>query len=498
MTYRELVHRVAALVLLAGSLAVVTTESAIAATAPTSEERLLAGHLLRRAGFGPSPKDMNKVLKKGTAHWIEQQLDPTRIGDAALEGLLPGLPKDPEADSERIRRWYVRMAYSSRQLQEKMTLIWHEHFAVSNEKVRSGILMQDDENFLRKNALGNFRDLLVGVTRDQAMLVWLDNDGNSGNGDEPPNENYAREFLQLFTMGTRQLHADGTVVTDGGGNPVAAYAEQDVREISRALTGFAAPWPRKTNNTRFDEWRHDAGAKNFLGTTIPGRAGEDGATEVDDVVDAVLSQRRDTVAGFIATMLIGKLATETPSAQYVQFVAGALRDSDWSIQEAVRAILTHPEFVSAAVVRSQIREPAEQFVGAIRGLSGHTDGATLVEWSYNAGQLVWYPPSVFSFYPPGQRRVLLDTAYVIERDRMADEFVRADKGTWFDAAKLIRKNKLTTPDQAVDYLADALLAAPLQSDVRAAIVTYMAGEVSEDKVKGAAWLILCSPDFQKN
>ena len=465
---------------------------------PSPQELLLAGHLLRRAGFGPSEKDMKRILKKGADRWIEQQLDPVHVGDSGLEPLLPPTPSNPDEDANRIRRWYVRMAYSNRQLQEKMTLIWHEHFAISNEKVRHGVLMQDYENLLRRQALGNFRDLLVEISKDQAMLVWLDNDRNSGTGDDPPNENYARELLQLFTMGTRQLGIDGTVLTDGGGAPTPSYSETDVKEVARALTGFEVPWPRKSEATEFEAWAHDAGSKSFLGATIPGRAGDDGANEVNDVIGTILTQRRDTVAAFIARILIGKLATETPSPAYVEAVATAFRDSDWSIREAVRVILTHPEFNSPAVIRSQVREPVEQFVGAIRGLSARTNGEALLEWTYDSGQLVWYPPSVFSFYPPGQRASLLDTSTVIERDRMADEFVRATEETWFDAAKLVKKNKLTTPEAVVDHLTEALIAAPLAPEVRAQVVSYMGGAVTEDKVRGAAWLLICSPDFQRN
>src|SRR5262249_33253010 len=204
-------------------------EARTAAALMTDPDHILAGHLLRRAGFGPTARDVAKVVRVGQAKWIEQQLNPKRIDDSRCADLM-GRPPSPteEEDHDWIARWYLRMTFSRRQLLEKMTLIWHEHFATSNEKVGVGFFMHDQEELLRANAFGSFRDLLVGITKDQAMLIWLDNNYNSGSESEPPNENYAREFLQLFTMGTTQLHMDGTPVLDAEGRPVPAYTEADV------------------------------------------------------------------------------------------------------------------------------------------------------------------------------------------------------------------------------------------------------------------------------
>jgi uncharacterized protein (DUF1800 family) len=271
-----------------------------------------------------------------------------------------------------------------------------------------------------------------------------------------------------------------------------------VRAVSRALTGWYTPWPLKPRNATFSEWLHDSSSKTILGATLPGRSGPDGANEVTDVVDLIIAQRRTTVAAFISKMLIQKLATETPSPQYVQDVATVFDQTNGSIKDVVRAILVHPEFTADANVRSQWREPIEQFVGAVRALEGKTKGDALIGWSYDAGQLVYYPPSVFSFYPPGQRGSLLSTAYVFTRDAMANDLVRGDEDTTIDAAKIIKKSKLKTADQAVDVLSDLLLAAPLQDETRADAIAYMNGQVTEDKVRGVIWLLLCSPDFQRN
>src|SRR5262249_227279 len=164
------------------------------------ERRLTAGHVLRRLGFGPSPADMSTVLSMGVPAYIAQQLNPLSINDSAAEAKLPPPPKDQYDYETRLRRWFIRMVYSKRQLREKMTLIWHEHFATCIEKVGSGCLMAQQESLFRVTSLGEFRNLLINITKDKAMMVWLDNNYNNGqatdsNGKKiPPNENYAREF----------------------------------------------------------------------------------------------------------------------------------------------------------------------------------------------------------------------------------------------------------------------------------------------------------------
>lgn len=477
--------------------------------------RLIAGHLLRRLGFGPTKKELKAAMKMGISAYVNQQLNYQSINDDKALRKLPRIPKDIYLDKDLIRGWFMRMVLSKRQLLEKMTLIWHEHFSVSNDKVEVGGLMYDHENLLRAHALGNFRDMLIDVTKDQAMLIWLDNNRNNGkrkdsNGNPiPPNENYAREFLQLFATGTVLLNLDGTPITDGSGNPLAAYTETDVREVSRALTGWLVPNnPYKNNNATFFSTRHDEGNKTIMGQTLVGRIGTDGANEVADVVNIILQHRTDTVAAFISKILIQKLVTETPPNDYVLRVATVFRDNNFNIKEAVRAIFNDPMFVDPSVIRSQYKEPIEQFVGAIRALKGKTKGAALIGWMEDTGHLIYEPPSVFSFYPPGNKGALLDTAMVFERDEVADELIRANKpdkedenennDTYIVFAKLLNKLHVNTPDEAVDALSDMLLTAPLQPEVRTEIINYMAGQVTETKFRGAVWLILCSPDFQRN
>ncbi len=471
-------------------------------------DRLLAGHLLRRAGFGPSPADMKLILKKGTTAWIDQQLNPSRIDDSVAEAKLPKQPKRMDRESRGwIVRWYSRMVYSRRQLLEKMTLTWHEHFAASIQKVYDGRFMHNYEEMLRRNALGSFRQMIVDVTRDNAVLVFLDNDPNNGQAydDEgnpiPPNENYARELLQLFTMGPVRLNMNGTPVVGSDGQPLPNYTETDVRNLARALTGWDADWS-KAGPSIFYPSEHDPNDKVVFGTTIAGRTGDDGALEVEDVADLIM--RQPSTAPFIAKELIQRLATETPTPGYVERVATVFKTTNGDLKATVRAIFTDQEFTSDAVVRTQFKTPIEQFVGTVRALEGQTQGNTLFDVTGDAKHRLYYPPSVFSFFRPGQKRTLVNTALAIKRDSGGDELTNGyvnnkhDRDTSFDARQLIRKYKLRTPEQAVDYLSDALLAGELRPEVRQIVVDYMDGSVDEVKFRGAAWLIVCSPEFQRN
>jgi uncharacterized protein (DUF1800 family) len=471
---------------------------------PSSDPRsVLAGHVLRRVGFGPSPADMQRVLAMGPEAYIEQQLDPDSIDDSAAEArYLPPPRKDSFDFRARIFRWLSRMQYSRRQLLERMTLVWHEHFATSNDKVRYSYYMQLQEYLFRRNALGSFRKLLVEVTIDQAMLVWLDNDRNNGRATKdgqliPPNENYARELLQLFSIGPTKLAMDGTPVLDASGEPIPNYTEQDVREVARALTGWnSGGISVPVRKGVFQKFWHDAGDKTILGENLRGRRGAGGAREVEDVVDILM--RHPSTAPFIAKGLIQKLATETPTPAYVERVATVFKTTDGNLKATVRAILLDPEFTSGEVVRSQHKTPVEGLVGTLRALGIQMPvEREFLDLLRKLGHLPYYPPSVFSFYRPGSKASLVDTALVGFRDQMAHELLREREGG-FDPAAFLRDERLDTPEQIVDALSDRLLAPPLGSETRMALVEYMAGRTTDDAVRGVAWLVLCTPDFHRN
>jgi uncharacterized protein (DUF1800 family) len=473
------------------------------AAAVAAPDRVQVGHLLRRITFGPTRAEVTTATKIGFAKFVDQQLNYGALDDSAAINRLPPPPKSKYDDWAWIRRWYTRMVYTRRQLLERMTLIWHEHFATSNEKVGVAFLMNKQENLLRKFALKRFRDLVLSITKDQAMLIWLDNDYNDGNATDdegnrvPPNANYAREFLQLFTMGPVLLSLDGTPVTDGNGVPLPSYTEDDVKEVARALTGWRVEWEQERYRySIFEPWMHDSGEKTILGVTMPGRRGADGAHEVEDVIGIVLAH--PNTAPFISKMLVQKLCNERPSPAYVERVASVFRSTGGDLKQTVRAILLDPEFADPSAVRTQWKEPVEHFILPVRALSGITKGDAFLDWTFLTKQLLYYPPSVFSFYPPGGKRQLITTSTVTYRDRSVEDLATGWSGTYFKPNTLITKYKLTTPEQTVDFLADTLLVAPLSAAVRAEIIAYMDGRVDDEKFRGAVWLLLTSPDYQRN
>lgn len=471
-----------------------------------STQRLRAAHLLRRASFGPTRQDIRLVMNMGETAWLDWQLQPSAIDDSFCDARLPTFPVDENSATEFSRAWYTRMVYSRRQLLERMTLFWHEHFATSGSKVFMGRFMRNQEFLFRRDAFGSFRTMIVDVARDNAMLMWLDNDPNSGtavdeNGQPiPPNENFARELMQVFTIGAVRLNMDGSVVVDGQGNAVPNYTETDVRNLARALTGWNVDWEFEGPGYFYPD-EHDAANKLVMGTTIVGRPGADGALELDAVADMLMAH--PSMPPFIAKEMIQKFATETPSPAYVQRVATVFQSTHGDIAATLRAVLTDADFYSAAVIRTQYRTPIEQFVQVTRALEGRTQGNSYVDWTEAAHHQLYFPPSVFSFYRPGLKRSLVNTALAITRDSVADEltngFTDPDgyRDTSFDARGLIQRYHLATTEQCVDFLIDALVGAPVRPETREILLKSMAHQVSSTKFRGAAWLLICSPEFQQ-
>jgi Protein of unknown function (DUF1800) len=477
------------------------------AGAQSPNSRLQDGHLMRRIGFGPTPAELELIGRIGNYRYLAQQLAPDTIDDGDMLARLAQLK--PEAGDEMgyvfyPQRWYFRMIHSKRQLLEKTTLLWHEHFATSVDK--AGMvprMLGQQEELLRRNALGSFRRMLIEITTDPAMLVWLDNNENNGRGAKPPNENYARELLQLFALGTDQLNEDGSVKRDAQGNPLPAYSERDIRELARTLTGWRVVYDEKENRFQsvFDPNLHDGGDKQVLGRRIAGRPGAEGAREVEDAVDVLMAQ--PAMAPFLARILIWKFATETPSPRYVARVARTFAATGGDLRATMFSLLTDREFWRAGVMRSQPKTPIEHLAGVLRALEAHSQGKIMVEFGFATRHLVFYPPTVFSFYPPGEKRRLLQTDLALMRDNFALVLLFTEPGneSWVDVPALLRKYQIQgTPAQIVDQLSDLLMQAPPEARARARIIQLISdlGETETDTLRIATWLLLSTPDYQRN
>lgn len=469
--------------------------------------RLQDGHLLRRIGFGPTPAELELIGRIGNYRYMVQQLAPETVEDDALAARLAAMK--PAAGDEMgyvffPQRWYVRMIYSKRQLLEKMTLVWHEHFATSVAKAgMTPLMMAVQEETMRGNALGSFRRMLAAITVDPAMLIWLDNNENNGRGAKPPNENYARELLQLFTLGVNELNLNGTIRRDAQGRPVPAYTENDIKEVARALTGWHVKYDEtaKLFVPAFNADWHDGGAKTILGRRITGRPGMDGAREVEDVVDILMAQ--PTMAPFMAKMLIQKFATQTPTPRYVERVARTFASTGGDLRAVMFTLLVDREFWRPDVMRSQPKSPIEHLAGILRGFDAESQGRLMVEFGFATRHLVYYPPSVFSFYPPGEKEKLLATDLVLMRDNAALVLLFTDPGndSWVNLNSYFTKHKIrSTPEGMIDDMSGMLMQAPLEPRARARILKLIDdyGGMTPDVIKIALWLMISTPDYQRN
>ncbi len=405
-----------------------------------------AAHLYRRAAYGFPPAAAASGATASATSW-ELLQDRVKLGaEGCLNELLPEaataspqpLPFDRLLDplgeriakagngDEHIRRlrgwWLYRMLYTPRPLVERLTLLWHNHFATSVNKVRQLPLMLRQNQLLRKHALGSFSELLLAMGRDPAMIVWLD---SARNVKGRPNENYAREIMELFSLG------------------VGNYTEHDIREAARALTGFSV----NGDQFVFQAALHDEAPK-----TIFQQTGKFGG---DDVARLVLAQ--PAAALFIAKKLFREFVSDDePSLELLEPLAQRLRETQFDIRAAMDMILRSELFYSDAVYRARIKSPTEYVVGLLRAFESRVQWQELATAMDGLGQLLFAPPNVKGW---DGGVAWLNSATLIGRHNLAWDMVRGDR---FSSKK-----------------GDQLLAAAKgQAQVRLALEIFLQGDVS--------------------
>jgi uncharacterized protein (DUF1800 family) len=344
-----------------------------------------ARRFLNRAGYGPRPGDLAHIQKIGLPAYLEEQLDPQNIPDHAADliarqtalyqmdasQLIEEEPRD--ATIELLGTTVMRQLYSHRQLYEAMVEFWSDHFNIYLRKNQEMPLVKllDDRDVIRPHALGHFRELLGASAQSAAMLVYLDNTRNLA---ASPNENYARELLELHTLGV-----------DGG------YTQQDVQELARALTGWSvARRGRKKGQVVFNAGEHDDGAKQILGHTLP--AGQ-GPGDLDQVLDILATHPATTV--FIARKLVRRFVADDPPAALVDRAAEVYQVTGGNIKSMLRLIFLSDEFAAAP---SKLKRPHTFMISVLRALN--TDltpgrGRELADWMQLLGQtpFMWPPPN---------------------------------------------------------------------------------------------------------
>jgi uncharacterized protein (DUF1800 family) len=323
-----------------------------------------AERLLWRAGFGPRKGEAERLAKLGLDGAVRSL---TRPGPERFVGAAPrddkGRPLAPTDTWGHDHLWWLdRMVRTSRPLVERMTLVWHDWFATSLDGVGSQKLMLNQNKLMRRLSLGSFDTLLRELTRDPAMLLWL---SGTENTKWSPNENYARELMELFTLGS------------GNG-----YTERDVREQARALTGFDNDWKRGvgSHNFHYDAKRHDAGVKRIFGKR--------GAFDWQDAVRLCLTHPRHR--SFFVDKLWRYFVPVAPDAATRRSLEAAYA-KDFQIRPVVEAILRHPALYTGP---RMVKPPAVYTAGLLRAIGRGIDTTSWAWLSSGTGQRLFMPPNV--------------------------------------------------------------------------------------------------------
>jgi hypothetical protein len=399
-----------------------------------------AAQLLERAGFGGTPEEIARLAamtpERAVAHLVDyksvpndhlEPFDPSGVWDPGLRDFPPGrvaatrraertgealgVKVKPEGErklqpvvdrffywlratlleTRRLANWWAdRMVATAHPLEEKMALFWHGHFATGEEKVRDYRKMEQQLALLHRHATGNFRDLLIDVARDPAMLVFLDAAQNLKGA---PNENFAREVMELFTMG------------------VGNYSEPDIREAARAFTG----WIDDDLAFKVDPAKHDDGPKTFLGRT--------GNFDGVDVLRIILEQK--VTAEFISGKLYRYFVREDISPAMQARLGALLRDNDYEIAPLLRTVFLSRDFYSEPSFATRIKGPLELVVSTYRKLGAKRLAGIpdLFLVSRELGQILLNPPTVAGW---AQGRAWITPGLLLARGNFARDVLFPD------------------------------------------------------------------------
>ena len=450
-----------------------------------------AAHLLNRAGFGGSPEEIEALQKLGHEAAVESLFDftddielfpvpdfsaPDNPFTLAVE---PWLGVKPERETrlrtqqikygtqaERLRTWWIdRMVRTRNPLLEKMTLFWHGHFATGIQKVNDAFLMWQQNELFRQHALGNFATLTKAVSRDPAMMIYLDINRSNNNH---PNENFAREVMELFTLG------------------IGNYTEEDIRQAARAFTGYRIARADKCS-FEFYARDHDDGPKTFLG--------EEANFNGDGIIDKILAQ--DACAKFIARKLWRFFATENPADTLVAQLAETLRRSNYEVRPLLREIFSSAEFYSKNTVLSQVKSPVQYVVQTSRQLEVHPQPGQAQDALRQMGQVLFAPPNVKGW---DGGKAWISTQTLLARYNLSDIFLHAGKpGERLDFSKIAPYDLRKDPDRLVARLALRLFRWPPDQHLLKSCTDFLSAQkmpFDEATIRGLLHVMMSTPQFQ--
>ena len=444
------------------------------------------GHLYRRAGFGATTRELDEGVRAGPERTIDLLLRGREDTDNVL-GMTTELTTSIRAgnNNQQVTAWWLyRMLYTPHPLREKMTLFWHNHFATSNRKVNNAGYMLTQYELMRRHAQGNFRTLLQEMSHDPAMMVWLDTIQSQRNR---PNENYARELMELFSLGINHYRqADRR-----------NYTEQDIREAARAFTG----WRIEDGRGVFSENQHDNTEKNVLG--------QRGRWRANDIVRICLEQESATyfIAGKLFRFLVSETVPATP--ELLEPLATQFRRSQFDFGAMLETILRSNLFFSARVYRSRIKAPVDFVLGIVRALEGRIGTSALVNVLEGLGQRPFYPPSVAGWeggraWLNGQTLLFRQNLALALTSTVDDRFGRRT-----DPAELARRHNRRSDAEQVDFFLRLFLQGDVPAASRTRLLDYArnahnntvpvywtAQDAADQRVRSLCHLVLTLPEFQ--
>ncbi|MDP6498353.1 MAG: DUF1800 domain-containing protein [SAR202 cluster bacterium] len=375
-----------------------------------SNDTAMTAHLLRRAGFGASREELEQYMAMGYDGAVEALLNPSDAGN-----MPDDLIRRYHVEQSELRDlagsaayWMYRMISTSAPMEEKTALFWHGLFATGYAKLNQARSLLNQVEMFRRSGLGSFEDLLVELSKDPAMIVWLDNNENHGTA---INENYGRELLELFSMG------------------IGNYTEDDIKECARAFTGWTlgnaeymsiraakdSIWPYGRIAWHFDyrEEDHDDGEKTFLGET--------GRFNGEDIIRIIVKQ--ESTARFVATRLFQFFAADEISEageKTIQDMMATYFSSGYQVRDMLRTLFQSDYFKSEEARFARVKGPVEMVVGAIRMAGNYQNPALGIEKVSNTmlymGQGLLQPPTVEGWHEGSE---WIDSGALVERVNFA-------------------------------------------------------------------------------
>jgi uncharacterized protein (DUF1800 family) len=436
------------------------------------------GHLYRRAGFSATWAELEAGVKAGPDKAIDQLLQ-GGVKQENFDRLTEPLAKSAvqSNDDQQARAWWLyRMLYTPHPLREKLTLFWHNHFATSNSKVQNVGFMLGQYELMHRHALGSFRELLVQMSKDPAMMVWLDT-RLSKKG--KPNENYAREVMELFSLG------------------IGHYSETDIREAARAFTG----WDIDDGKPVYDPNQHDDTDKTVLG--------QKGNWKTEDVIRICLEQK--SCPSFVAGKLFRFLISESipASAELLEPLAEQFRKTEYNFGALVETMLRSNLFFSAAAYRTRIKSPVEFILGIVRPLEGRIGTIALATALQSLGQDLFHPPSVKGW---DGGPAWLNGQTLLFRQNLALALTSTEDGRFgrrADPVTLVEKYGKKTDQELVDFFLNLFYQDDVPEESRKRLLDYQKKahdqpkpkywtdkDVSDHRVRALCHLILTLPEFQ--